>query len=91
MQVKVLVRVRPLLKHEVDRGERSSLLTLDASYGKVGLVNKQGGASNFAADHVCGPSATQSEIFQAGGLHELVGAVAEGYNCTVFACARPLG
>ena len=63
MQVKVLVRVRPLLKHEVDRGERSSLLTLDASYGKVGLVNKQGGVSNFAADHVCGTSATQDDIF----------------------------
>ena len=85
MQVKVLVRVRPLLKHEVDRGERSSLLTLDASYGKVGLVNKQGGVSNFAADHVCGTSATQDDIFRLGALNQLVGAVAEGYNATVFA------
>ena len=81
----VLVRVRPLLQHEVDRGERASLLTLDTAGGRVGLINKQGNSSNFAADHICASTSSQDEIFHAGALRELVGAVAEGYNATVFA------
>ena len=81
----VLVRVRPLLPHEVERGERASLLTLDTAGGRVGLINKQGNSSNFAADHVCAAHSSQDEIFHAGALRELVGAVAEGYNATVFA------
>ena len=83
MRVKVLVRVRPLLPHEVERGERSTLLSLQGN--QVGLVNKQGAHSNFAADHVCSSDSSQDDIFRLGELQSLVSAVAEGYNATVFA------
>lgn len=85
MRVKVLVRVRPLLPHELQRGEQSTTISLDTTAGRVGLVNKQGAVSNFAADHVCGSSGSQEDIFRLGALNDLVGAVAEGYNATVFA------
>ena len=85
MHVRVLVRARPLLPSELDGGSKASLLHLDTREGRVGLVNKQGGTSNFAADHVCDSRATQDDIFRLGQLSEMVGAVAEGYNATVFA------
>lgn len=85
MHVRVLVRARPLLPSELDKGSQASLLHLDTREGKVSLVNKQGGTSNFAADHVCDSRASQDDIFRLGQLHEMVGAVAEGYNATVFA------
>ena len=85
MHVRVLVRARPLLPHELNDGCRASLLQLDTQQAKVSLVNKQGSTSNFAADHVCNSQSSQDDIFRLGQLHEMVGAVAEGYNATVFA------
>ena len=81
--VRVLVRARPLLRDEVESGATCSLLNLGS--GHISLVNKQGGTSNYGADHVCGPESSQDEIFQKGGLTELVGAAVDGYSATVFA------
>ena len=85
MRVRVLVRVRPLLPDESSSGARATLLQLDTAAGRCSIVNKQGGLSTYAADHVCGPETSQDDLFRRGGLADLVGAVAEGYNATVFA------
>lgn len=85
MRVKVLVRARPLLPSEVNNAHASTLMQLDAKHGRIGLVNKQGGLSNYEADHVCGPDSTQDDIFHLGGLSDFVSAAVDGYNATVFA------
>ena len=85
MRVRVLVRARPLLRDELEAGSQCTLLSLDPRGQRIGIVNKQGGLSNYGADHVCGPDASQDDIFRLGGLVELVSATTEGYNATVFA------
>ena len=83
MRVKVLVRARPLLPDELSSGCTTDYLTF--GQGRIGLVNKQGGTSNYDADHVCPPGTAQDEIFRLGNVTGLVGAAVDGYNATVFA------
>jgi len=83
MRVKVLVRARPLLPEEVSSGCTTNYLSFGPN--RIGLVNKQGGISNYDADHVCPPGTAQDEIFRLGGLTSLVGSAVDGYTATVFA------
>ena len=85
MKVRVLVRVRPVLPHEAQRGEASTHLSIDAPAGTIGTLTKQGKVSAYQVDEVCSDQLTQEEVYVAGELDKLVGAVMRGYHATVFA------
>ena len=85
MKVRVLVRVRPVLPHETRRGEASTHLSIDAPAGTIGTLTKQGKVTSYQVDEVCSDQLTQEEVYAAGELDKLVGAVMRGYHATVFA------
>ena len=67
--------VAPVLPHEVERGQASTLLSLDDRAGTIGTVTKNGGNSSYQVDHVVDPHRSQEEVFAKGRLGELVDAV----------------
>ena len=85
MKVRVLVRVRPVLPHETRRGEASTHLSIDEVKGTIGTLTKQGKVTSYQVDEVCSDQLTQEEVYAAGELDKLVGAVMRGYHATVFA------
>ena len=85
MKVRVLVRVRPVLPHEAQRGEASTHLSIDAPAATIGTLTKHGKVSSYQVDEVCSDQLTQEEVYVAGELDKLVGAVMRGYHATVFA------
>ena len=85
MKVRVLVRVRPVLPHEAQRGEASTHLSIDAPAGTIGALTKQGKVLSYQVDEVCSDQLTQEEVYAAGELDKLVGAAMRGYHATVFA------
>ena len=82
MKVRVLVRARPLLRHE--EGASAHTLLVDARKATVGVASRHGVASH-AVDAVCGVGAPQEEVFEAGRVDELVRAVLDGFHSTIFA------
>ena len=89
MKVRVLVRVRPVLPHETRRGEASTHLSIDEVKGTIGTLTKQGKVTSYQVDEVCSDQLTQEEVYAAGELDKLVGAVMRGYHATVFAYGQP--
>ncbi|KAL1528982.1 hypothetical protein AB1Y20_010303 [Prymnesium parvum] len=85
MHVKVLVRVRPLLPHELAQGHTSTMLALEPHRGGVTQDLHSGGRTSFSVDHVVSHASSQHDVFHLGGLPTLVDAVVDGYNATVFA------
>ncbi|XP_064634767.1 kinesin-like protein KIF27 isoform X2 [Lineus longissimus] len=79
VNVKVAVRVRPLLQREK--------LSSETSCVKIIPANNQiilGKDRAFTFDHVLGPKNTQEELYE-NCFKPLIAGCFEGYNCTVFA------
>jgi hypothetical protein len=86
--IRVVVRVRPLVSGELARGESSALRvhedgrSLDAVTARAGDKET---LRRFGYDRVCGPEATQADFFAASGVANLMDAALEGINVSVFA------
>ncbi|KAF5825628.1 P-loop containing nucleoside triphosphate hydrolase protein, partial [Dunaliella salina] len=86
--IKVAVRVRPLLPHEKEKGA-TSVLNVPEDHSTVEVVMPGPSGNKLQRDfqfHAClGPDTTQTEVMQLCGVHQLLDAVLAGYNVTIFA------
>ncbi|XP_043910321.1 kinesin-like protein KIF12 isoform X2 [Protopterus annectens] len=84
--VSVVVRVRPLNKAELSRGENAVVHC--PGQGTI-LVSKSASSGSqekaFAFSTVFGPEAQQYEIFEYSGVKRLIDLSIQGYSCTLFA------
>jgi len=86
--IRVVVRVRPLVPAEVARGDDSAFQvapdgrSLDAVTARVGDKET---LRRFAFDCVCGPDTTQAAFYDASGVANLMDAALAGINVSVFA------
>lgn len=78
VNVKVAVRVRPLLPKEKISGEKRCVRVFPDT-NQVVLGTDKG----FTFDHVLSPQSTQGDVYQS--VEPLVESLFEGYNATVFA------
>jgi kinesin family member 4 len=82
--VKVVVRVRPMVRNELDQGCIQVIQkTFDAPQIEVSgtLPNVQ---NLYTFDHVFMPESTQGEVYDESVKH-LIGSIFEGYNMTILA------
>eukprot|EP01062_Namystynia_karyoxenos_P078277 TRINITY_DN8039_c2_g1_i2.p1 TRINITY_DN8039_c2_g1~~TRINITY_DN8039_c2_g1_i2.p1 ORF type:complete len:1282 (+),score=565.69 TRINITY_DN8039_c2_g1_i2:104-3949(+) len=86
--VRVVVRVRPLLPHELRRGETRAALPTGAQTLRT-TCPAEGGrrmeTQQHSFDAVLGPAATQEDVFAAVDIAGLVDAALDGYAATVLA------
>ncbi|RHY31014.1 hypothetical protein DYB32_003840, partial [Aphanomyces invadans] len=82
-KIQVILRSRPLLPHELDRGVRS-VVTCQGSNVHVAPVRSYQVPKHYRFDTVYGPDATQQELYQTSIL-PLIHRVLQGYKCTVCA------
>lgn len=80
--IKVAVRVRPLLKHELDAGSKSCLTVLQAvSQVQVRGLNVD---EAFTYNHVFSTTHTQQDLYKSA-VKPLIPNLFSGYNVTVLA------
>lgn len=83
-RVNVAIRVRPLLEHEIKKGETSTdLMSVDTDSKVItikGRLDKQ-----YTFDQVLGIDTKQSEVYDALNINSYVKQVVEGYHATIFA------
>ncbi|KAL3658827.1 hypothetical protein V7S43_016195 [Phytophthora oleae] len=87
-RVRVVVRVRPPNKRELQQHSYHHVLTVDDEGGQIFVCKKKSEHEGerelrYAYDRVFGAKADQVEIFDY--LRDGVQQVAQGFNCTVFA------
>ncbi|GAX75527.1 hypothetical protein CEUSTIGMA_g2970.t1 [Chlamydomonas eustigma] len=94
-RVQVVVRVRPVLPHELQH-EIAVTCSADGNRTQVSLPQRQGdkelipgsnrcGARSYKFDACLPGNVTQSELFETCGMQELVEAALDGYCVTIFA------
>ncbi|KAK4538036.1 hypothetical protein CDCA_CDCA15G4061 [Cyanidium caldarium] len=80
--VRVLVRVRPVSKLELERSQRTCV-SVDANGASLS-IGAAPDARRFTYDAVMGPEVTQLQVFHAVGK-PIADSCLEGYNGTIFA------
>lgn len=87
-RVKVAVRVRPLMPHEVERSDKEAVMVAaDGSFLQcvtVGAGDREM-RKNYKFDLCLSPEAQQLDVFEATGVRQLVDSALAGYAATVFA------
>ena len=83
--VKVMVRVRPMNKNEMNKGCKS-VTDVDAKYNQISLMKPETSEISklFAYDAVYDTDSTQQLVYNDSAF-SLVESVLEGYNGTIFA------
>lgn len=101
--VRVIVRVRPLLEHEVQSAHSCSLLHIGdervpaqsdpATGGAIpsGTISVQAKESvhRFSFDAVLAPHHSQRDVFEAGRVAAMLRALLKGYHGTIFGRGTP--
>lgn len=80
VNIRALLRIRPLIKSELERHEESGV----SFEGRKVTVNSTPRPRSYDFDEVFGPNSTQEEFFNIA-ISPVVSQVLDGYNCTIFA------
>lgn len=78
----VLVRMRPALEDE--QGAPEAELSMCEESSTINMTHLQR-EYTFAADRIFGPQSTQKDVYEDGGVRDVVASVMEGKNACVFA------
>jgi hypothetical protein len=81
-RVRVAMRVRPMMPHELNRGDENMITIPDNQHV---LLSLKAGTKSFRFNAVMDDSIKQSEVFNLCGVHELLDSSLEGYSATIFA------
>ncbi|KAF0687287.1 Aste57867_20953 [Aphanomyces stellatus] len=81
VRIRVVVRVRPQLP--LEKLHSCATLKLDNQAVRLGVT--ESASKEFRFDHVLGPTATQSEVYDTAGVAQSIASVLEGYHATLFA------
>ncbi|RHZ01390.1 hypothetical protein DYB35_005093 [Aphanomyces astaci] len=84
VNIQVILRSRPLLRHEIDRGVQSVVTCSGCNALHVAPIRSYQASKHFTFDRVYGPASTQDDLYQTSIL-PLVHRVLQGYKCTVLA------
>ena len=82
LKLRVALRVRPLLGHELERGCKEVVSTANATQVKIDA--RSGELKSFTYDYAFGTESTQDEVYNKVVL-PLVDGCFDGYNATVLA------
>ncbi len=80
-KIKVIMRVRPILRHDKDT---VSVVKVSADRREIEVVAGDQ-LKSFAFNLCCGPDVTQAELFDMSGIRKLVTDSMRGYKNTCFA------
>jgi len=84
--VRVAVRVRPLLPHEVQAGHTQKLLQVDTNKNQVALYQADNNTKkNYAFDKILDGDHTQEDVFESLQVPALIQKVVDGFHATIFA------
>ena len=78
--VRVAVRIRPLVKKEIEEGSRAFVNKIPSQP----QVSINGSNEAFTFDYVFGPEQTQAEVYDTA-VNKMVGKIFKGYNVTIVA------
>lgn len=78
--VRVAVRIRPLVRKELEEGSRSFVNKIQSQP----QVSINGSNEAFTFDYVFGPNETQSQVYDTA-VSKMVGKIFKGYNVTILA------
>ncbi|RHY95389.1 hypothetical protein DYB26_012706, partial [Aphanomyces astaci] len=84
VNIQVILRSRPLLRHEIDRGVQSVVTCSGCNALHVAPIRSYQSSKHFTFDRVYGPASTQDDLYHTSIL-PLVHRVLQGYKCTVLA------
>ena len=92
--VRVIVRIRPLLDSELAADHRCTLLNIGGDRVRMDApqpfppassiaVQSKENLHRFAFDAVLGPQASQTQLFRAGGVDHMLEQLMKGYHATI--------
>lgn len=76
------VRLRPLVAHELQRNDKKIVTAKDPNHV---LINSKSVAKQFRFNQVLPETASQRDVFEHCGVHELIDSSLDGYSSTIFA------
>lgn len=84
--VRVAVRVRPLLSYEEKAGHGSNLMQINTDSNQISIFqNDNNTKKNFQFDKILDDKFSQQEIFEELQIPALISKVVSGYHATIFA------
>lgn len=83
--IRAVVRVRPLLQHELDRGQQSCCEVADAQTMLVKLGSSNTHWRKYSFDACLPEDRTQKQVFQESGVIHLLDSATIGFSATVLA------
>ena len=84
--VRVAVRVRPLLPHESDKGHKRNLLNVDLDSSTISIFQQDNNTKkNYSFDKILTEEHSQQDVFEQLQIPGLIGKVVDGFHATVFA------
>lgn len=81
--VRVAVRVRPMLDHERDKGHKQSILQISSNQITINISDKE--EKHFKFDKIITAESSQQQVYEQLQISGLCTKVVEGYHATVFA------
>ncbi|TNV86632.1 hypothetical protein FGO68_gene2980 [Halteria grandinella] len=85
-KIKVAVRVRPLMPHEMQSKDNGSRLVADVSRASIKVLGDNGqNCRAFQFDQVFDETSRQLDVYKGLGVDQMVAKVVEGYHATIFA------
>ncbi|OMJ88197.1 hypothetical protein SteCoe_9931 [Stentor coeruleus] len=85
-RISVAIRMRPILKEEVDQGQTNSKVFIDSAEKAIVVSSiDQKQQKKFLFDSVFDEITPQNELFNSTQIPELLKKVVQGFNATIFA------
>lgn len=84
--VRVAVRVRPLLPHESEKGHKRNLLSVDTDSSTISIFQQDNNTKkNYSFDKILTEEHSQQDVFEQLQIPGLISKVVDGFHATVFA------
>jgi len=83
--IKVAVRVRPLLPAEIKAGHSSTKLKINKIKNEIGVKTEDNMIRTYHFDNVFDMDSNQDEVFKSLNISTFISKLIEGFHCTIFA------
>ena len=84
--VRVAVRVRPLLSHEIESNHKTNLMNIDPDQNEISIFQTDNNTKkSFSFDKILDERHSQQEVFENLQIPGLISKVVDGFHATIFA------